>query len=254
MGRNKLVLNSDKTRLLIMTSSKQHRNHQNFNITLDTGTEIIQPVSEERLLGGVVSNDLKWNNHVQDNKKSLIVILTSRVNALSKVSRFSSFKVRKMIADGVVMSYLVYLIQLYGGCSEFLLSALQVLQNRAANLVTRLGWRTPVRTLLLQCGWLSIRQLVVFHSILLLFNTRQTKKPTYIHSKISQDFNLRTRLATSFGIKDTRMLEKTTAQQSFIPRTVKIWNERLPAELRTETALKIFKTKLKTWVKENVKI
>ena len=119
--------------------------------------------------------------------------------------------------------------------------------------MTRLGWRTPVRTLLLQCVWLSIGQLVVFNSILLL-KTRRTKKPADIHSKISKDFNVKTRLATSLGIKDTRMLEKTTAQQSYILRTVKIWNESLPAELRSETVLKIFKAKLKSWVKENVKI
>ena len=212
MGRNKHILNSDKTHLLIMTSAIKHRNHQNFNITLDTGSEIIEPISEERLLGGLVSSDLKWNKHVRDDKKSLITILTSRINALSKVASYSSFKTRKMIANGIVMSYVVYLVQLYGGCSEFLLSALQVLQNRAARIVTRLEWRTPAKTLLLQCGWLSIRQLVAFHSILLIFKTKQNKKPSYIYSKISQNFKIRTRLASSSGIRDTRMFEKSIAQ------------------------------------------
>ena len=94
-----------------MTPAENHQNHQNFGITLDTGTEIIEPKSDERLLGGRISNDMKWNCHIRDNKQSLIAILTSRINAMSKMSTYSSFKNRKMIANGVVMSYMTYLIQ-----------------------------------------------------------------------------------------------------------------------------------------------
>ena len=127
MSKNKLILNSDKTHLLVMTSAENHLNHQHFGITLDTGAEIIEPGYEERLLGEIISNDMKWNIHVRDSDKSLITILTSRINALCKVSAYSSFKTRKMIAYMVMMSHIVYLIQLYGGYSEQLLSSLQVL-------------------------------------------------------------------------------------------------------------------------------
>ena len=44
-------------------------------------------------------------------------ILTSRVNALQKISMYSSFKTRKMVANGVVLSHLTYFIQIYVGCS-----------------------------------------------------------------------------------------------------------------------------------------
>ena len=176
MGKNKLILNSDKTHLLVMTSSRNHRLHGNYDITLDTGNEIIEPRAEERLLGGIISSDLKWKSHVQDHQKSLTAILTSKINALSKISAYSSFKTRKTIANGVVMSYITYLIQWYGGCSEYLLTGLQVQQNKAARLVTRLGWGTPTRALLLQCGWLSVRQMVVLKvSKLGILNTSTQK-------------------------------------------------------------------------------
>ena len=94
---------------------------------------------------------MKWNDHVRDSENSLTRILTSRINALTKVSAYSSFKTRKMIANGTVISHITYLIQLYGGCSDQLLSSLQVLQNKAARLVTKLDWRTATSTLMLQC-------------------------------------------------------------------------------------------------------
>ena len=42
MAANKLVLNSKKTHLLIMTTPYRHRNQGNFGINLNTGAEIIQ--------------------------------------------------------------------------------------------------------------------------------------------------------------------------------------------------------------------
>ena len=112
MAMNKLVINSDKTHLLIMASAKNHRRKGDYGITLNTGSEIIEPQINEKLLGGFISNDLTWKEHLRDNKKSLFKILTSRINALSKISRISSFKTRKMIANGIFLSKLIYLIQL----------------------------------------------------------------------------------------------------------------------------------------------
>ena len=143
------------------------------------------------------------------------------------------------------------MVQLYGGCSDYLLSGLQVLQNRAARIVTRLGWYTPTDTLLLQCGWLSIRQMVDYHSLLLLFKTKSSTKPRYIFSRISHKFTRTTRLSTTEGIRENRGFKTSLAKKSYLPRTIQIWNEQLPAEIRTEKRMSKFKEKLKKWFKEN---
>ena len=44
MASNKLVLNTDKTHLLVMASKASHRVHQDFNISLNTGFETIRPI------------------------------------------------------------------------------------------------------------------------------------------------------------------------------------------------------------------
>ena len=94
MNANKLVLNTDKTHLLVMATPYQHPQHQDSNITLNTGAEIIEPKYTEKLLGGYITNDFKFNEHLKDNDKSLFRSLTSRVNALEKVCKVSSFKTR----------------------------------------------------------------------------------------------------------------------------------------------------------------
>ena len=61
------------------------------------------------------------------NEKSLVKQLGTRLNALRKISKFADFKTRKMLADGLFMSKLVYLIPLWGGCDKFFIKALQIL-------------------------------------------------------------------------------------------------------------------------------
>ena len=249
MASNRLILNSDKTHLMVMTSARMHSVHQDFGIYLDTGSETILPQNEERLLGAIVSNDLSWNSHVRDSKNSLISTLTSRVNALSKMCQFSNFQVRKMVANGIVMSYLSYLMPVYGGCPEYLLDALQTLQNRAARLVTNSSWYTSSATMLHQVGWLSVRQMVAYYSLIFLFKTKQNTVPFYIHNKISAHFNVQTRLSESNGIKEIRKMKTRLGLQSFLPRTICQWNS-LPHDVRMISDLKKFKFKVKQWVKQ----
>ena len=155
-----------------------------------------------------------------------------------------------MIANGIVMSYLTYLIPLYGGCPEYLLTALQVLQNRAARQVTKSNWATSSSAMLLQVGWLNVRQMIVFHSLVLLFKAKLERKPFYLYDQISATFNMNTRLAVNNGIRETRRVKSTLAKQSFIPRAISQWNS-LPWNLRTISSLVKFKTRVKSWVKEN---
>ena len=78
---NRLALNDDKTHSMVLTSSAMHKKNQDFGITLNTGSELIQPTQNERLLGAYVSNDFTWNEHVCRSKKSRIKIINLKINA-----------------------------------------------------------------------------------------------------------------------------------------------------------------------------
>ena len=148
------------------------------------------------------------------------------------------------------MSKLSYLIQLWGGTSEGLLTALQVNQNKVMRLVTRCSWYTPVRVLLRQCNWLSVRQLVSYHTALLTHRIVVTGKPAYHYHKLcssSHDHNTRSTVKFSEQFKGKTAL----TLNSFFYRGAKIYN-RLPAELTQMNNLCSFKRKLKLWILRNV--
>ena len=250
MSRNKLVLNSEKTHLLIMSSSMKHKKYDNFGIVLDTGQEMVEPVDNEKLLGCSISNNFKYDNHIRDNEKSMIKILNSRINALRKTSYIATFKTRKMIAEGIIMSNILYIITVYGSCSDYLLSLLQVVQNSAARCVTRLPWNTRVSVLLGQCGWMSVRQLVLFHTMVLTFKIKKDKKPEYLYKKMSCKFNYETRLASGNAIRTTEKIESDARRRSFVPRSTREWNA-MPVKLRIIETVYEFKKELRTWILQN---
>ena len=171
------------------------------------------------------------------------------------ISGVASFKVRLMIANGIFCSKLIFQISLWGGTEDYLLQALQVVQNKAARFVARRGKYTPVADLLTQCGWLSVKQLVFYHSVILIYKTILTTFPKYIYSKLSTQFPYNTRLAESdsvrMGSEFKSKLELT--EKSFMNRATVSYNK-LPPELRKIPKLETFKEKLKVWVLENVKI
>ena len=108
MNNNKLVINPDKTHMMVIGTKKSAQLRQQVSMT--AGGFCIKPTETEKLLGGQVHQSLKWNQHLADSKTSLIRQLTSRNNGLKKISRNAKFNTRLMVANGAVQSRLVYLI------------------------------------------------------------------------------------------------------------------------------------------------
>ena len=85
MAANKLVINADKTHLVVMgTKATAGRRAK---VYLEADGHIIHPSRTERLLGGHISEDLKWREHVLCSDQSLVRQLTSRINGLVKVAQ-----------------------------------------------------------------------------------------------------------------------------------------------------------------------
>ena len=114
---------------------------------------------------------------------------------------------------------------------------------------------TPIVELLAQCGWLSIRQLIYFHSAVSIYKTIQTTKPKYIFSKLSMDFPYNTRLAHSESVRmgSAFQCKLEITEKSYLNRATVCFNK-LPSKLRQVRKLETFKKQLKAWVLENYQV
>ena len=240
---------------MVMTTSQARAKRKGTNkdsryVEIRTPSKIIEPSECEKLLGFWLHHDMKFAENILDNGESLLRSLNTRIGALKLLGKVASFRTRRMIADGIFMSKLIYLIALWGGCAKYLTEALQKAQNRAARVVTKLDWTTPTAELLKQCGWLSVHQLVVYHSVVQVYKIIQEESPRFLFSMFSANYNYKTKQAQRGTLKHNRNLKLDLTKSSFRWRAAQSYDQ-LPLKLKNLKTLKEFKTATRKWVMEN---
>ena len=123
----------------------------------------------------------------------------------------------------------------------------------AAWAVTKCNRYTSVKSLLSQCGWMSVHQLGIYHSIVLTYKIIQDKNPIYFHEKMSTNFPYRTRNGKDLAIHIGTQNKLSLTDNSFRWRASLLWNK-LPPDMRTIQKLPKFKTQLKKWILDNIDI
>ena len=247
MSANRLVINDSKTHLLVM-GTKRHDSLRS-EVKINTGAVVIEPVGTQKLLGINIHQSLKWKEHIISNDRSMIKTLRTRLSALSKIAVNANFKTRLMVANACFMSIISYMVAVWGGTEEYVIRAVQVMQNKAARCVTRLSWYTPTRLLLQQCNWLSIKQMILYHTAVQVWRVLDAKCPVFIESKLQ----LTVTRSASQGNLRVPVVESSLARKSFLVRSATVWN-RIPPDIRSSTSIQVFKRKLKKWIKLNIEL
>ena len=252
---NKLKLNDDKTHLMVMSTSQARARRKGTSkdstkVVIRTPLKEIEPSETEKLLGCWLHQDMKFKENILEHSESLLRSLNTRIGALKILGTVANFKTRKMIGNGIFMSKLIYLIPLWGGSSKYLLNSLQKAQNRAARALTRLDWYTPAAVLLNQCGWLSVHQLVVYHSVVLVYKIILTESPMYLHSMFTSKYTYKTKHSQEGLLRHTRNFRLDITESSFRWRAAYSFNG-LPLYIRSLETLEGFKTAARSWIKEN---
>ena len=198
-----------------------------------------------------MQDGLKWNCHLRDSTDNVFKSLNQRINAVKIISKFSDFKTRKMLANGIFMSKLTYLITIWSSCSKELKSTLQVLQNKAARAVTRNDWNIPNADNHKQLGWLSVNQLSFYHKVLQLQKLREFKLPANLYKMFDWEYIYSTRQACGGLIKPMGTPRLQISKKSFRWSSAECFNS-LPLELRLIKDTLKFKIEAKCWIQENI--
>ena len=110
------------------------------------------------------------------------------------------------------------------------------------------------KKLLDKLNWLSIRQLIYYHTVLQAHKTITSGKPASMHLSLTTEYPYRTRSAAQGQIRFGELFrgESELVMSSFKHRAVHSYNA-VPPIVRTGT-LATVKHNLKNWVKQNVQI
>ena len=147
------------------------------------------------------------------------------------------------ITQGILNSVLIYGLVLIGGLDKGQLGDLQVLQNRAAQIVTRSPPRAARDPMFDKLDWLSLNQLIAYHTLMQVFKIRNSGEPEYL-SRILRNDNRNGRILIPNS-------DLSLAKRSFCFRGAQLWNT-VPASIRNSPKIGVFKINTKKWVKNCV--
>ena len=117
------------------------------------------------------------------------------------------------------------------------------MQKKAARLVSHSSLREPRKEIFSNLGWLTVNQLIYYHSALSTYRFRQCREPEYLSSFLSRD-NGRGNII----VPNTSL---TLAKNSYCFRRSVQWKS-LPDHITNCVKISQFKLKLKKWILLNI--
>jgi hypothetical protein len=241
--RWRVQFNAQKTKYMIF--SRRRYNRSRINISFDNVT--LNEETSHKHLGIVFANDLSWRSHVE----STVSSVSKRLNIMKTIQRKVPRICLESIYNQMILPIIEYGDVIYDNLPVHLQNELEVLQRQSALCCTN-GYRhTKHDNLLIELGWtpLSIRR--KYHRLILMYKIMNGLTPPYLKrilpSTVAErsQYNLRSR-----DNLVTVRYNKTFCSKSFIPATVKDWNE-FSIDLRSCTSLHQFKIGLKTILFKN---
>ena len=131
--KSNLTLNPVKTKQMVLSTNQLAWVHSlKHQITqLEISNCQLERVSETKLLGVKLQENLKWNDHVKDVANASYGVLRT----LCKLKHFTDFNLRKRLAELLVLSRLDYCYSVFSPLPQYLLKRLQKIEFAAASFV-----------------------------------------------------------------------------------------------------------------------
>ena len=127
----------------------------------DGNVKLINCKQEVRLLGTTIENNLSWGAHLETGGDALLPQIRKTIGILKHLGKNMPRTSKKLIADGIIMSRLRYMIAMWGGTSLRNSNRAQTLVNTVARFITGRNRRTSTRKLMSECNWLTIEEMTL---------------------------------------------------------------------------------------------
>ena len=175
---NGLKLNEEKTELLLLSSRYRPSPSLEF---VRVGDETVQPSSSVRNLGVIFNPSDGMEDHIKKICKSCHFHLTN----IGKIRSYLDRESTEAIIHAFVTTNLDYCNAILYGLPKVLLNRLQLVQNRAARIVTFTKKCEHITPSLIDLHWLPVEYRIRFKILLLVYKAINGFSPSYISNLLS---------------------------------------------------------------------
>ena len=244
---NGMVINTDKTKVMLITSRQKRSNLQDNNLELNFNDVDLKLSSNEKILGVQIEENLLWNSHFQYISKKI----ASNLWLLSQIKSFLSVDDKLLFYNAYIRPHIEYCSVIWGNSTYLNIKKMTKLQRRACKLI--LG--SEYRHLDEACDHLKIlsfNESVFLNKAKMMYKIANSIAPSYLinlfqmrNSSDDTISNLRTVTNRNFLIPKPKLnLFKNSLSYS----GAIIWNS-IPLEIKNSNSLNMFVNKCKAWLK-----
>ena len=187
--------------------------------------------------------NMTWIDHIENGKKAMLTGARRILGALQHLGDKIPRCCRQIRATTLIISRLNYLMPVWSGTTTNHtnhIRKVQTLQNKAARWIRGMRKRTRVKDLMIGCNWMNVREMIELHTTVMIWKMVHLKRPGHLSRKLVTDGELKLEI-------DTPRLQFT--ERSLTQRGGLTWNK-IPQDLRELRTVSAFKTRLKTWIKD----
>uniref|UniRef100_A0A8K9Y2X2 Reverse transcriptase domain-containing protein n=1 Tax=Oncorhynchus mykiss TaxID=8022 RepID=A0A8K9Y2X2_ONCMY len=237
MAANFLLLNSDKTEMLVLGPKKQRDLLLNLTINLNGCTVISNKTVKD--LGITLDLDLSFDKHISGTA-------FFHIHNIAKIRNFLPKNDAEKCIHAFVTSRLDYCNALLSGYPDKTLNKLQLVLNTAARILTRTKKCDHITPVLASLHWLHVKARADFKALLLTYKALHGLSPTYLSDLVLPYIPTRTLRSQDAGLLIVpRISKQTTGGRAFSYRAPFLWSG-LPTHVRDANSVSTFKSLLKT--------
>ena len=240
MSNNYLQLNEQKTEFLNVMSPRQLRAYGRLSLNIG-GIDII-PSRCVKVLGVFIDEHLSMTDQVS----SVVQTCNYHLRNIGKVRSFLTTDATKTAVQSLVVSRMDYCCALLPGLPEQQLRRLQLVQNRAARIVSRTPYRDHISPVILQLHWIPCRLRISFRILTYVYKCINGLAPLYLRDLLHIYTPRRTlRSAADPSTLVSKKAAKRVGERVFQNAAPDLWNK-LPRTIRESPSVGSFKSALKT--------
>lgn len=230
---NGLTLNEKKTQVIQFLNTIP-------NALLDNKFTLngyrLRLVDSAKCLGFMIDRELSWREHINN----VVRKVNFRIRSLYQCSLNPPLQVRKKLANALLMSHIMYGLEIFSGAAVTLMNKLRVSFNNIIRFIYKIPWREHVSAFVVDFLGCTFMKFIESRCLVLLYRTLYLKKPGYLLEHF--------RFSTSLRRQDLLVpLHRTNImKKSFRVRAAILWNTYVPQRLRScVRSINVFKRMVK---------
>ena len=226
---------------MYVQSTHHHQKFKKQPLVLEGS--IIQPKDKVRNLGVLIDQTLSMKSHVS----FVVSSCENQLRKLGRVRRNLTSEASHCAVRGAVLSRIDYCNSLLAGLGPTQIHRLQLIQNKAARIISRTKKYDSISPVISSLHWLTVHKRIKYKILVLAYKSLHNTAPGYLRQLIPDYQPTRQLRSASASNLQTKIVRKKIGEGAFSVIAPKLWNQ-LPLSLKNSKTLTHFRKSLKTYL------